>query len=245
MAGKVGRERRRQCLTVFALSLAAVGQYLLTVDNRDGGLALFAVAVPMLVIALRGWSSETPSRREPDARGQWNGARFGLALTAVGCNVAALRFLWEDDTSHLGVLLWLVSLGFVTLAAPVSGVIRGPGRMSTLARCAEIALSALVLLLAAFLRIYRIHDLPPGVFIDETNAAIDALRILDGEPISPFVTGWFETPTLYAYYMAGLFRLAGVSFFALKLASILPGLLTVASVYPLAVRLSPSTLRRS
>ena len=227
----VDRERCRQWLVIPYLALAALGQWLLTLNNRDGGLVLFAVAVPVLVIALRGRSLEAPSPGESDVRWQCSRARFGLVLAAVGCNVAALGFLWQDNTNCLGLLLWLASLGFVTLAVPSSS--RAVSRRSY---CRETALVALVLLLAAFLRVYRIHDLPPGVFIDETNAAIDALRILDGERISPFATGWFETPTLYAYYMAGLFRLVGVSFFALKLASILPGLLTVASVYPLARR---------
>jgi hypothetical protein len=91
-------------------------------------------------------------------------------------------------------------------------------------------------LLAAFLRLHRIHDLPPGVFVDETNVAMDALEILDGKRVSPFATGWFQTPRLYTYYVAGLFRLLGVSLLTLKLVSFLPGLLTVAGLYPLARR---------
>lgn len=230
MAKVIERERRRQWLAIFALALAAGGQYLLTLGKRDGGLMLFALAAPMLIIAL---AKGLVSRQESGARwrGQWSRARLGLVLLAIGCNVAALRLLGLDNSSFLGFLLWLASLGLVTLAAPAS-----PRIVHHVPRRLEIALVVLVLLLAAFLRVYRIHDLPPGVFIDETNSAIDALKILDGERVSPFATGWFETPTLYAYYMAGLFRLLGVSFFALKLASILPGLLTVASVYPLARR---------
>ena len=272
MAERFERVRRRQLLVVFALVLAALAQYLLAQDNRDGGLLLFAMAVPILVIALaeQPLSKGAVSQQESGARwrGQWSRARLGLTLSAIGCNVAALYLLGQDNTSLLGLLLWLASLGLVTLAAPFSETVRGAGQMGTLsvskgvtlqdshpstgsgcsdtsARRLEIALVVLVLLLAAFLRVYRIHDLPPGVFIDETNAAIDALKILDGERISPFATGWAETPTLYAYYMAGLFRLMGVSFFALKLVSILPGLLTVASVYPLAVRLIPSAALRT
>jgi len=272
MAERFERVRRRQLLAVFALVLAALAQYLLAQNNRVGGLLLFAMAVPILVIALaeQPLSKGAVSQQESGARwrGQWSRARLRLTLSAMGCNVAALYLLGQDNTSLLGLLLWLASLGLVTLAAPVSETVHGVGQMSTLsvskgatlqdshpstgsgcsdtsARCLEIALVVLGLLLAAFLRVYRIHELPPGIFIDETNAAIDALKILDGERVSPFATGWAETPTLYVYYMAGLFRLMGVSFFALKLVSILPGLLTVASVYPLAVRLSPSAALRT
>lgn len=227
----IKQERRRQWLVIFALTLAGLGQYLLTLDLWGAGLAVFAIAVPMLVIVLARRSSEASPRQEPSLRWRWSRTRLGLAVLATGCNVGALYFLWQDNTSGQGLLFWLVSLGLMALAAPSSSC-----NTHHLSRRVEIALVVLVLLLAVFLRLYRIHDLPPGVFIDETNAAIDALKILDGERISPFATGWFETPTLYAYYMAGLFRLLGVSFFALKLASVLPGLLTVGSLYPLARR---------
>jgi len=169
---------------------------------------------------------------------------MGAVLVALACNVVALFLLWRDDASSLGCLLWLVSLGGGLLAIPSwsrptcdgeEGVARsGTDRSKT--GHGILFLVALVLLLAAFLRLYRLEDLPPGVFIDETNAAMDALEILDGKRVSPFATGWFQTPTLYAYYMAGLFRVLGVSFLALKLASVLPGLLTVAGLYPLARR---------
>lgn len=252
-----GITTHRQWLVALSLTLAALGQILLSLDRQAGGWGLFAMAVPMLVIALAGQSPspvETVSPPERDARRlpHWNRVRLGVALLAIGSNVTALYLLWQDNTDRPGLTLWLISLGLVTLAAPsLSRTTHHISRRTEMAlRIVPIRI-ALVLLLAVFLRLFGIHDLPPAVFIDETNAAIDALKILDsapisgvptfgapmsGVPISPFTTGWFETPTLYAYYMAGLFCLVGVSFFALKLASILPGLLTVASVYPLAHR---------
>lgn len=225
--------RRRQWLAILALGIAALAQCWLLDDHRDAGLILFALAAPMLVIALTGPSSATRLRPALGERRPWRLARLGWAALAIGSNAAALYFLWQDDTSLAGLVLWLASLALVTLAAPASP--RLTPQLSRLAPHASLLLAAL-LLLAAFLRLYRIHDLPPGIFIDETNAALNALQILDGQPVSPFATGWFETPNLYVYYVAGVFRLLGVSFFALKWLSILPGLLTVASLYPLARR---------
>ncbi|UCC63328.1 MAG: glycosyltransferase family 39 protein [Anaerolineae bacterium] len=180
--------------------------------------------------------------KDPD---EWGRARIGAVLLALACNVVALCLLWRDDASPLGCLLWLVSLGGGLLAVPswsrrTSHSEEGVARSETdrgKTGHGSLFLVALVLLLAAVLRLYRLHDLPPGVFIDETNAAMDALEILDGKRVSPFATGWFQTPTLYAYYMAGLFRLLGVSSLALKLTSVLPGLLTVAGLYPLGRRI--------
>ena len=98
----------------------------------------------------------------------------------------------------------------------------------------EIAGLVLLIALAVFLRIYQLQQMPPGVFVDETNAALDAIRILEGRPDSPFGTGWFETPTLYAFYLVGLFKVFGASFLALKAASLIPAILTVVMMYPLA-----------
>ena len=98
----------------------------------------------------------------------------------------------------------------------------------------ELGGVALLMLLAIFLRIYRLNSMPPGIFVDETNAALDALRIMEGRPDSPFGTGWFETPTLYAFYLVALFKFLGTTFIALKAASLIPAILTVAAMYPLA-----------
>lgn len=91
-----------------------------------------------------------------------------------------------------------------------------------------------LLALTIWLRVYRIDQIPPGAFVDETNAAVDALYIMEGRPDSPFATGWFETPNMYAFYLVGLFNLLGTTLIALKTASLLPAILTVAAIYPLA-----------
>ncbi|MEZ4767225.1 MAG: PA14 domain-containing protein [Caldilineales bacterium] len=98
----------------------------------------------------------------------------------------------------------------------------------------ELGGVALLMLLAIFLRIYRLNQMPPGIFVDETNAALDALRIMEGRPDSIFGTGWFETPTMYAFYLVALFKFLGTTFVALKAASLIPAILTVAAMYPLA-----------
>ncbi len=98
----------------------------------------------------------------------------------------------------------------------------------------ELTLVIAIALLAVFLRVYRLEQMPPGIFVDETNAALDAIAIMEGRHDSPFGTGWFETPTMYAYYLVGLFKLFGTIFVSLKVASVLPGIVTVLLLYPLA-----------
>ena len=46
----------------------------------------------------------------------------------------------------------------------------------------EIVLVVVILAAAILFRAYRIDSVPPGIFVDETNAALDALRSLEGRP---------------------------------------------------------------
>ena len=89
------------------------------------------------------------------------------------------------------------------------------------------------ILVAVAFRIYRLDTMPPGIFVDETNGALNALSILEGRPLSPFGLGWYEVPLLYAYYTAGLLKLAGIGFASLKAGSLLPAILTVIFIYTL------------
>jgi 4-amino-4-deoxy-L-arabinose transferase-like glycosyltransferase len=87
---------------------------------------------------------------------------------------------------------------------------------------------------AIWLRVVHIRQMPPGIFVDETNAALDGLRILEGRPDSLFGTGWFETPNGFVYLQTLFFRLLGTTFLAIKLQSLLPGIFTVLALYFLA-----------
>jgi hypothetical protein len=87
-------------------------------------------------------------------------------------------------------------------------------------------LMALVLLLAAALRIVAIRDAPPGPRFDET---------FDGErPI--YFSENFGEEALYAYFQAMSFLALGWSDFALRFPSIVFGVIEVAAVYALGRR---------
>ena len=100
-----------------------------------------------------------------------------------------------------------------------------------LPRWLEITFLVLLLVVAGWFRVYHIDRMPPGIFIDETNTALDALRILEGHAISLFGTGWFEIPNAFVYLQSLIIRLLGTTFWAIKIQSILPGLLTVFVLY--------------
>src|SRR5574341_1490392 len=98
----------------------------------------------------------------------------------------------------------------------------------------EIFLFVAILLLAAFLRLLRLEQLPPGLHYDEAFNATQAQKVLAGveRPIY-FREDLTEEPM--AVYRASLsFALFGASPWALRLVSALAGIANVAALYALA-----------
>ncbi|HSJ90160.1 MAG TPA: glycosyltransferase family 39 protein, partial [Anaerolineales bacterium] len=137
--------------------------------------------------------------------------------------------------------LWLAAMILVVAGAAMLGAVgRGSPRAATASslwndssrnRGWEVTAFILILVLAIFLRTYRFNSIPPGIYVDETNGALDALRILEGDKVSPFGTGWYGTPNGYIYYMAGIIKLLGANWLSLKLISLIPAILSVVALY--------------
>lgn len=178
-------------------------------QRRAGTICILAALIIVLLVAGRLW---------PDFQ-QWNGTFLPW--------IAALALTWAG-----GFLLGSVGL-------PSSPDVRaGDGEpRATLSReiprWLEIGAFLLIAVVAILCRVYRLKSIPSGIYVDETNGALDALRILEGENTSPFGTAWYETPAGYVYYMAGMFKLFGANYWTLKAVSILPSVLAVLALYPL------------
>ena len=182
-----------------------------------------------------------PPHEEPPSASPYitaSRAKIGLVVLALGVMagvLAALR-VWRSDVDPWGFRLWVVAL----VALPVGGYLLHPPTLS-IASLRDgwkyHVLAGLLLAVGILVRIYHLDRIPPGIFVDETNAAGDALRILSGWRGSPFGVGWFETPLGYVYYMAGLIKGFGPTYATLKAATLIPAVLTLAALYPLAYML--------
>lgn len=233
---------------VAAVFLAIQGVQLLYPPGYDGAGWLWLLGAS----ALAAFAFYSQQRREGEPLLAARPARFvslrrlgfGFGLMALGLALAAVTVVnLASRDNHVQMrTLWIASLALLVAGSAFVGAL---GPVPALPLTAhnprsrrqvwlELAGVAGLLALAVFMRVYRLQQMPPGIFVDETNAALDALRILEGRPDSPFATGWFETPTMYAFYLVGLFKVFGASFFALKSASLLPAILSVAALYPLA-----------
>lgn len=172
---------------------------------------------------------------------------FGLIyiIGSIALIAVVIFRLWPDYTNWSGVpLLWFTSLALFLTGAWSLGSIGGASpRVATALRMwtdsrrnrwLEIGAFVFILILAIFLRTYRLDTIPPGIYVDETNGGLDALHILEGNGVSPFATGWYETPNGYIYYMAAIFKILGATWIGLKVASLIPAILTIPAVYLLA-----------
>ncbi|MCJ7736782.1 MAG: glycosyltransferase family 39 protein, partial [Anaerolineae bacterium] len=91
----------------------------------------------------------------------------------------------------------------------------------------------LIVLLAAFLRLYRIADLPPGDGYDPAWYGVDALDILKGN-LPVYLPTNIGREAMFSYIVALCVAATGVGPHAIHLASALIGLLTVPATYLVA-----------
>lgn len=162
---------------------------------------------------------------------------MALAMTGFGC----AKIYQNDDLWRLTLALWLLSIFLLLLSGFLlgrlgsdGGTVAVPGPADEeVPRSLERFLFVAILLIGLFLRVYRIGSIPPGLFVDETNGALDAVKIVEGANVSFFHTGWYGTPNGYFYFLAGLIRLFGTTILSLKMASLLPAFLTLPALYAL------------
>ncbi len=241
-AGLAGSLLLRQTKTLEPLALSAWA--LLVAAGLAGGWAL-----------ARGesWLADPLPRPEPAAVRSKRTRLVALLLLASALLVTALVVpkLWTNIYNgwHGTVLPWVAAMAAVLAAGFCLGGETGERlpenelrasrdavpswSLGPIPRSVEISLFLCIALLAAFVRLHRIDQIPPGIYVDETNGALDSLNILEGRGDSPFGVGWYGSPNLFAYYMAGLFRLFGANWGSLKAVSLIPAWLTVLAIYPL------------
>jgi hypothetical protein len=234
-------------LLLFALVSGAISIWLL---RQPWAKTLFWPWIPLLAamilggIALRKLEPWLPGEIIPPHLAAFPERRrrilgiicLGAALFLVGLVMVRL---WPDYSKWHGTpLFWLAALVLTALGGWLIGAVGQESSRAVTAvawwpgsRRLEAVAFVLILLLAVFLRTYRIDSIPSGIYVDETNGSLDALYLLEGRDASPFATGWYGTPNGYIYYMAATFRLLGANWISLKVVSLLPAILTIPAIY--------------
>jgi streptogramin lyase/4-amino-4-deoxy-L-arabinose transferase-like glycosyltransferase len=234
---------RRFLIGGGAVLLAFWGQRLLDANAFVEAGLLFALAVVLFVWALG----------HLDLAQQFTADRLGAHLrrhdwwrllplvVALALAVAALRNLenveqptlqfWRLHVASALVLLGGALLLDFTSGKPESQSGSSAGGQSVSSRGRILALSAacLLFLLALFLRLWRFDELPYGVWYDEAENGLQALRILENPGFRPLFVGSIHAPSHYVYLIAAAFQAFDVSVHSIRLVSVLMGLATVAA----------------
>jgi 4-amino-4-deoxy-L-arabinose transferase-like glycosyltransferase len=149
---------------------------------------------------------------------------------ALGINMYSTGQLRSNYYSVVGGFGWLASLVLLAL------VFIGERRKESLdadrdqtdvedrthlhiPRRLEIAIFIGIFLLAFALRVYRLDDWTAGMHGDEGETGMDAISILEGRRVSPFLTGWFSHPNFSFWSVAISMGVFGASLFGLRIFS--------------------------
>jgi streptogramin lyase/4-amino-4-deoxy-L-arabinose transferase-like glycosyltransferase len=245
----------------LALLLALWGQHRLQeAAFWEAGL-LFGAALLLFVYAARTFTWTPPATDQPETLPQHRLAWWQLLplVAAIGLGGFALREL--VDVERPTPLFWQLYLASVLLfvggallldlrfptynprlwgsqlrraANPPMGIVHMPTlprHWSQVPNLWPLALLFGILLLAAFLRLWRFAELPFGTWYDEAENGMQALRILENPTFRPIFVGSIHAPSHYLYLIVAAFEAFGVSTQSIRLVSVVMGLATVLAGY--------------
>lgn len=209
-----------------ALCLAFVGQLYF---SREGpaidGIILFGLGtLCLLAIPLR--RDDEPRVLKSQRRlGRLNYLLIGLGMLFAGL---CLLDLLLSKASNRALVLWVLGLSLF-----VAGFWHGSARPRWRLERREALILALILLVALFMRTYRLDTMPSGIYLDEADNGMWGLRFLQA-PYSPFTENRDSNATL-PYQLLGLaLRIFGVEPSVLRAFDVAVGLATVLVFYLLA-----------
>jgi len=101
----------------------------------------------------------------------------------------------------------------------------------------EILAVAALTLVAAWFRLIGIHELPSGFFFDEAQNGLEALKILRQGARPVYIGELSQVPALYMYEVALMFGIMGKKILAVRLVSIISGILCIPLFYLLVRQL--------
>jgi predicted membrane-bound mannosyltransferase len=86
-------------------------------------------------------------------------------------------------------------------------------------------------LVAAFLRLYELDLLPPGLFYDEAYNGLDVRGVLSGAQLPLYFPGNYGREPLFLYLQSAFVALLGYTPYALRVTAAFIGILTVPAIY--------------
>lgn len=153
-----------------------------------------------------------------------------LVISAVMVSAGQYVFFFHH-IPHLWIALLFLAAAFAMMIISGFYPLGDSGKKPLKFQPVEAVILVSILALAVFLRVYRAGDIPPGIWFDEAQNGNEVLRILRGSPLEIFIPRLTMMPAMY-FYIAALFtKILGVNIEALRLVSVVTGVLSVAAFY--------------
>jgi len=253
------RSLRNLILALAAVALAIGAQGLLAQDHLRDGLAVYAMAGLIFALALRRRGSEplwdgvfaspAPLITRKPAWQRW----ATLAAWALSVALAALALGLFGDQVHLPRAWYLYLASIVTCLLAVYLLAYRPDNVLAVqpanrptdrsARRTNLFALGLILLLAAFLRLYHLDTIPYGLWYDEADNGLQVRRMIQDPSWRPVYVPATNLPAHFLYLVLFSFKLLGETPLALRTVAVVLGLLTVLAAYLAGRELFPGDRR--
>ncbi len=238
----------RISLVVVAAGIFAVAYSQLSVGrNFMASAALMLLPLPLLGMAAAGQRTTTRPDDEPDEaeagtlrRVPATSAQTAVDVMILGLGAAlavvALVYWFRSTASNEAIVLNILSI--VLLLIGVARLDRGqPMTVAPEWRKRlpphELAIVILIVAFGAFMRLWQLDTLPFGIWYDEGETGLEALRIYNGMPYTPIGTYSRANPSFFFYVIALMYRFMGPTLLAVRLVQAITGLLAVPALYAL------------
>ena len=245
------RSVRNLSLAAGAVALAAWAQRLLADDHLRDGLIVYAVAGVIFAFALRRQGDQprwdgvfAPAGSSAVHRPAW---RRWAALAAVALSgalaMAALQLFEEQLRLPRAWYFYVASIALFLVA-----VYLGFSRVSNLpalrpADRTTVLILALILLLAVFMRLYRLDTLPYGLWYDEADNGLQVRHMIQDPGWRPVYVPSTNLPAHFLYLVLLSFKVFGQTPLGLRAVAVALGLLTVPAAYLVGRELFPHDRR--
>ncbi|MFQ6101715.1 MAG: ArnT family glycosyltransferase [Anaerolineae bacterium] len=220
---------------VSSLLLAILAQWVLCCHQEIEwlGLVCYGVAVVLFVGSV---GSAVPRRRRLILERHEDGPAWTLLFVTIAASLVVCAAYLAHATPlpsrnyEYAALLWLAGVGLAVVAL----LGRRARRRGARGRWKEALTVGLFVAVALVLRLAGLAQFPDLMSGDEGSMALEAQRIMRGDLLNPFGTGWLSHPNLFFYLQAAALKLLGWNLFGLRFSAAVLGALSVAAVYLLA-----------
>jgi 4-amino-4-deoxy-L-arabinose transferase-like glycosyltransferase/DNA-binding beta-propeller fold protein YncE len=218
-----------------ALIAGGTGQFLLEAGHIQAAIILFILAVGLGILTFRKQAGPhvVLSADESAQNKSWPVGAYMVGGLAILFSALGFYLFATPVPSIYPWLLHLASIGLLVLCGVWidRSKPQGENDQSLPWKWPEIGSFIAILGIAAFLRLYRLDQIPFGTWYDEASGGLFALNILNHPGYLPIFSDTAQLPAHLYYLVALSFKIFGESTYALRLVSVSFGLATVAAAY--------------